>query len=88
MLEDVFDLLARLLELVAGLFGLALGLVCASLGLHPFISQAFADSLLGSAPGSFGLVSDLLHDAHGVSFSTAIGGRTVLPSRLPLDRPW
>src|ERR1035441_173977 len=53
------------LDFRAGLFGVALGLVAAAFGPQAPVAGDPAGALLGAAFDRFGLVRDLLGDAHG-----------------------
>src|SRR6478736_8490199 len=64
--EGVFDL-------VSSLFGVARELIDASLGAQAGVAGGAAEVLLGGALGGFGLVRDLLTDAHCGFLRSVIG---------------
>jgi hypothetical protein len=64
------------LHLCSGLLGVAGGLIDAALGPQASVSGGSAEQFLGRALGGFGLVRDLLTNAHRVVLSLVIEGRT------------
>ena len=62
--EGVPDVLAGVLDVLAGLLGVRGGLLRLALGLQTLVVRGVADGLLGLAGQLFGLVLDLVGEAH------------------------
>src|ERR1700722_10866203 len=70
LLERVADVLARVLDLLAGLAARALDALALTLGLHRAVVRGPADVLLGPAASHHELVPHLVEESHVVSFAS------------------
>src|SRR5712664_2425708 len=72
LLEDVLDLLAGLLRVTLGLVGLPLG-------LQLVVADGLAGGLLGLALDLFGLVTGLIGSTHAIAPHRGIGRLSTIP---------